>query len=55
MPIMGKPPDFCKAEYWGAFWFELLVAELKPLAVVDQDFHGRRSPVAFRSPRFFSE
>ena len=37
MPIIGVPPDFCKAEDLGAFWFELLHPDCHAVPVpVDQ-------------------
>jgi hypothetical protein len=43
---MGAPPGFCKAEDMGAFWFELLLAEPKALAVVEQNLDSGRPSVA---------
>lgn len=46
MLIMGTPPDSCKAEDLGGFWFELLVAKPGPLTVIHEDLQRRRRTVA---------
>jgi hypothetical protein len=47
---MGAPPDFCKAEDSGAFWFELLVENAETVVIPKQDLEPR--PTFGRCPDF---
>ena len=42
---MGAPPDFCKAEDLGAFWFELLVENAESVPIPKQDLDPIATPV----------